>query len=332
MTEGRLGNISARIPPVPDSFPLRCWLAGVVVGLGAWLIIACGTPAPDGSNPTAALPNSSEGRLQVVATTTIVGDVVRAVGGDAIALTVLLPPGVDPHTFEPTPQDVAAVADAAVVFANGAGLEGFLEPLLQNAGGEARLVFVSEGIAYRRLNAGASVDPHVWFDPLNVLVWVQNIEEALRTLDPTHAEVYVANAQRYRTALRELDAWIRDQVARVPPERRRLVTDHAVFGYFADRYGFAQVGAIVPGMSSAAEPSAQELAALEDAIRRAGVPAIFVGATVNPNLAQRIAEDVGVRVVFLYTGSLSPPGGPADSYLKLMRYNVSAIVDALTEP
>jgi len=313
----------------------RWWVAGVVAAL-LITITACASPPVRPSDSAGAVPLSPtlnpEGKLRAVATTTIVGDVVQAVGGDAIALTVLLPIGVDPHTFEPTPQDVAAVADAAVIFANGAGLERFLEPLLQNAGGRARLVSVSDGITFRRLGDGTGeVDPHVWFNPLNVVVWVQNIEGALRSLDPAHAEVYATNARRYEAALRELDAWIRERVARIPPERRKLVTDHAVFGYFADRYGFEQVGAIVPSASSAAEPSAQGLAALEDTVRKQGVPAIFVGETVNPDLAQRIAEDVGVRIVFLYTGSLSEPGGPADSYLKLMRYDVSAIVDALTE-
>ncbi len=307
------------------------WKVGAVIGALA-LAVACRAPAPGAPGSGEGVPQTGKEKLRVVATTTIVGDVVRAVGGDAIALTVLLPPGVDPHTFEPTPQDVAAVADAAVVFANGAGLERFLEPLLQNAGGHARLVTVSEGIALRRLGGSAhEVDPHVWFDPLNVMVWVRNIARALRTLDPAHAEVYAANARRYEDELRKLDAWIRDQVARVPPEQRKLVTDHAVFGYFAQRYGFEQVGAIVPGGSSAAEPSAQALVALEETIREQKVRAIFVGKTVNPSLAQRIAEDTGVRIVFLYTGSLSAPGGPADTYLKLMRYDVTAIVKALTE-
>jgi ABC-type Zn uptake system ZnuABC Zn-binding protein ZnuA len=281
-----------------------------------------------------AVPLREGERLRVVATTTIVGDVVRAVGGDAIALTVLLPVGADPHTFEPTPQDVAAVADAHVVFVNGAGLEVFLEPLLANAGGGAKVVVVSAGIPFRRLGSehegeAGEVDPHVWFDPLNVVIWTRNIERALSTLDPANSETYAANAARYEAALRELDAWIREQVAQVPPQRRKLVTDHAVFGYFADRYGFEQVGAIMPGFSSAAQPAAQELARLEDAIRALGVPAVFVGTTVNPTLAQRIAEDTGVQLVFLYTGSLSEPGGPADSYLALMRYNVTAIVEAL---
>ena len=320
----------------------------LIVWVGVTALTACGPASPPsadrdmtGGPPTlTAVPLSAGEKLRVVATTTLVGDVVRAVGGDAIQLTVLLPAGADPHTFEPAPQDVAAVADAHLVFVNGGGLETFLARLLENAGGAAA-VPVSEGVVFRQageeheaeapqtMPPGEGVDPHVWFNPWNVVVWTRNIEGALSTLDPANARLYAANARRYRLELQELDAWIEEQVAQVPQSRRQLVTDHAVLGYFADRYGFEQVGAVFPGFSSAAAPSARDLARLEETIRALDVPAIFVGTTVNPNLAQRIADDTGVRVVSLYTGSLSEKGGPADSYLSFMRYDVSAIVEAL---
>jgi len=318
--------------------------------VGMTTLTVCGPASPpsadrgvSGELPTlTAVPLNAGEKLRVVATTTLVGDVVRAIGGDAIQLTVLLPAGVDPHTFEPAPQDVAAVADAHLVFVNGGGLEIFLARLLENAGGAAAVVSVSEGVTFRQAGEeeheaetprttppGEGVDPHVWFNPSNVVVWTRNIEWALSTLDPANAQLYATNARRYRLELQDLDAWIEEQVAQVPQSRRQLVTDHAVLGYFADRYGFEQVGAVFPGFSSAAAPSAQDLAGLEETIRALDVPAIFVGTTVNPNLAQRIADDTGVRVVSLYTGSLSEEGGPADSYLSFMRYNVSAIVEAL---
>ncbi len=274
--------------------------------------------------------------LRVVATTTIVADVVRQVGGEHIALTVLVPTGVDPHSFEPRPQDLAAIANAQIIFANGAGLETFLQPVLESAGGKARLVEVSRGISLLPLPGEHSAeltaqegDPHTWTDPNNVLIWVENIASALSEADPAHAVDYRANAGAYAAQLRDLDAWIREQVAQIPPERRKLVTDHAVFGYFAHRYGFEQVGAVIPAFSTDAAPSARELATLEDAIRAHGVPAIFVGASVNPALAEQIASDTGVRLVRVYTGSLSEPDGEAGSYLDFMRYNVSAIVEAL---
>jgi manganese/iron transport system substrate-binding protein len=283
-------------------------------------------------------------KLQVVATTSIVADVVRNVGGDLIDLKTLMPVGADPHAFEPTPQDVAAVADAHVVFVNGAGLEEFLEPLLESAGEGVTVVPASYGVELLQFGgeheeeAGwgdpsehhhGGADPHTWFDPHNVMVWAYNVEHALSALDPAHAETYQANAEAYEAELEALDAWIQEQVAQVPEAHRKLVTDHTAFSYFARRYGFEQIGAVFPGYSTLAEPSAQELAALEDAIREHDVQAVFVGVTVNPDLAQRVAGDTGTRLVFLYTGSLSERGGPAGDYFALMRYNVSAITEAL---
>jgi ABC-type Zn uptake system ZnuABC Zn-binding protein ZnuA len=279
-------------------------------------------------------------KLRVVATTSIVRDVAANVGRDLIDLALLIPTGTDPHSFEPIPQDVAAVADAHVLLANGVGLEGFLEPLLESAGASRRVVELSTGI--RLLDAGENrdqpaegephhpdMDPHTWTDPNNVMVWVENTERTLSTLDPRNAEGYRANAQAYRAQLEELARWVRGQVARIPVEQRLLVTDHLVFGYLARQYGFTQVGAIIPAYTSLAQPSAKELAELEEAIRDAGVKAVFVGHTVNPNLADTVARDTGTQLVLLYTGSLTENGGDADTYLDYVRYNVSAIVAAL---
>ena len=294
----------------------------------ALLAAACG--------PAGAPADGSGGAgLRVVATTTIVGDVVAAVGGGEIDLTVLLPVGADPHSLQPTPRDMAAVAEAGVLFVNGLGLERFLEPLLESAGGNAAVVSVSEGIEVRRLEAGhghgarGDVDPHVWTDPGNVAVWARNVAAALGELEPANAAAYRAAAAAYAAELAELDRWIAAQVARVPPERRKLVTDHNTLAYFAERYGFRQVGVVFPGFSALSEPSAGDLARLATAVREQGVAAVFVGTTVNPGLAERIAEDAGIAVVAVYTGSLSEAGGPADNYISLMRYNVTAIVNAL---
>lgn len=280
----------------------------------------------------------ASGKLKVLATTSIVGDVVAQVGGEHISLTVLLPLGADPHTFEPRPQDAAAIADADLVFANGAGLEEFLHPLLESAGAEEELVEVSEGIALlpfeehnhegeKHEHEGG--DPHTWMDPNNVITWVDNISAALSATDPAHAADYKVNAEAYAASLRDMDAWIRSEVTQVPTQNRGLVSDHAVLGYFAEKYGFEQIGTITGSFSTGASPSAQELAALEDDIHNFGVKAVFVSATVNPALPAQVAQDTGVKLVTLYHASLSAPGGEADSYVKLMRYNVSAIVEAL---
>jgi ABC-type Zn uptake system ZnuABC Zn-binding protein ZnuA len=308
---------------------------------------ACGvqSESSSGGEPTGAAAEMGN-KLRVVATTTIVGDVVHVIGGDKIELTTLMPRGTDPHSFDPSPRDAAAVADAHVVFMNGVGLEAFLEPMLENAGGEAEVVNLAEGIELRKVegeqkgdqeqggdaeHGQGDYDPHVWFDPHNVMVWVKQIDETLSRLDAANAQAYSDRAQAYLSELGELDRWIREQVEQVPEANRNIVADHDTFGYLAERYGLQTVGTIIPGYSTLSEPSAQELADLESAIQNLDVKAIFVGKTVNPNLARPVEEDTGVRLVFLYTGSLSEPGGPAGSYLEFMRYDVSEIVEALKQ-
>ncbi len=325
----------------------------------ALALSACAPAATPAANPAAPAGESFQ-PLQVVATTSIVADVVQNIGGERISVTTLLPIGADVHTYEPTPQDLARVANAQLVFVNGAGLEEFLSGLIENAGSAEKVIEVSHGIELKDFGAHdddhekegeehneenseeqneehrdddnhshEGGDPHTWVDPNNVKVWVENIRAALTAADPEGEAVYRANAESYLKQLEELDAWIREQVAQIAPENRKLVTDHSLFGYFTERYGFEQVGAIIPGYSTAAQPSAQEVAAIEDAIREFGVKAVFVSNTVNPTIAQRVAEDTGIRLVGLYTGSLSEPGGGAGTYLDYMRYNVSQIVNAL---
>jgi ABC-type Zn uptake system ZnuABC Zn-binding protein ZnuA len=230
-------------------------------------------------------------------------------------------------------------AEAHLIFVNGFGLEVNLLDALTQAAPEVPLVSLSEGIQGISFDQGtvgerghthtAEVDPHVWFDPAKVKTWVQNAAEALSACDPAHAAIYQAHAQAYLADLEELDAWIQSRVQDIPQEKRLLVTDHNVFQYFAARYSFEIVGAVIPAYSSTASVSAQEIADLIDVIEETNVPAVFVGLTVNPRLAESIARDTGAAVVPLYTGSLSETGGRADSYLEMMRANVSAIVEAL---
>ncbi len=267
-------------------------------------------------------------KLKVVATTSILADVVAEIGADLIDLSVLLPAGADAHTFQPSPQDVAAVSGGDIVFINGLGLESFLESLLGNVGANNAVISVSES-----LNAitfeGGEPDPHVWLDPNNVILWVDVIAATLGERDPANASQYRANAAAYQAELRDLDAWIKTQVTKLPIERRLLVSDHQVFGYFAARYGFEIVGAIIPGISTLAEPSARQMAAIQDAILESAAPVIFVSDVGNAALAQRLAEDTGVQTVLVFIGALSGEGGPAASYLEMMRFNVEAMVMAL---
>jgi ABC-type Zn uptake system ZnuABC Zn-binding protein ZnuA len=315
-----------------------------MITLGILALSACAggatkpSPAASGS-PTGALkPVSLRAgeKLKVVATTSIVADMAANVGGDAIELQTLLPLGADPHSFEPTPRDAATLAGAQVILANGAGLEEFLTPLIQSAGAKAALIDLSEGITLRTLSEAESaehehggVDPHTWTTPANAIIFVANIEHALSALDPANADTYKANAAAYTAKLQELDAWVRAQIETIPPENRKLVGDHEAFGYYAERYGLKDVGAVIPGFSTLAEPSAQQMAALQETIREEKVKAIFVDTTANPALAQRVASDMGIKLVRLYSGSLGAKGSGAETYMDYTRFNTTAIVEAL---
>jgi ABC-type Zn uptake system ZnuABC Zn-binding protein ZnuA len=303
--------------------------------------------------------------VRVAATTNIVADIVAQVGGDRIELTALMPPGADPHSYAPTPQDLRHLNEAHVIFVNGLGLEEALLPILTNLDREVPIVSVNVGVDTVEFGGASHAhdddhdydadhdtdhdtdheedgeddhdhahdhdgdDPHTWQSVRNVMVWVTNIEHALSALDPDHAADYAANAQVYLEELEALDGEIRALVAQIPAENRKLVTDHDTFSYFARDYEFEVLGAVIPSFSTVAAPSAQELAALQDQMEDANVRAIFAGTTVNPALAERLAEDLGIEMVSLYSDSLSEPDGPAANYLDFMRYNVAAMVDAL---
>lgn len=275
----------------------------------------------------------SNNGLKVVATTTIVGDIVRQVGGDRISLTVLLPTGADPHTYEPRPQDVAAIHDAHIIFLNGLELEHSLEPII-SANATGVVMAVSDGISVLPfLAAGdeehAAGDPHTWMDPNNVKIWVENIRQALTDIDPSGTEVYKGNAEAYTHKLTELDEWITQEVAQIPTDNRKLVTDHESMGYFADRYGFELAGLLLQSLSTNASASASDLAKVEEAIKLMGIRTIFMEVGANDTLALQVAADTGVSVVSIYSGSLGAAKSGAESYLNFMHFNVNAIVEGL---
>jgi ABC-type Zn uptake system ZnuABC Zn-binding protein ZnuA len=289
------------------------------------LVAACGKPSNPGGTP---------GLPRVLVVESFLADITRNVSGDRLTVEALMPLGADPHAFQPTPQDAARVADADVLVVNGANLESFLAPLLQNAGSANQLVIdASAGLTPRPDTSGdhPEGDPHFWLDPTLVIKYVENIRDGLSQADPDGANIYKVNADNYIAKLQDLDGWISSLIQQeVPPSRRMLVTNHETFGYFAARYGFTVVGAILPSISSGASPSAQELAALVDKIRTTGVPAIFLETGSNTQLADQIAAETGVKVISgLYTHSLSPANGPCATYLDMMKYDVNTIVDAL---
>ena len=327
-------------------------------------LAGCSTPTPATSGDTAdehahesaagaldALPVLSPvalgagGKLRIVATTNIVADVVRQVGGDHIELTALLPIGVDPHSYSPTPDDLRALNSAQAIVINGLNLEESMAPVLENLDSPIPVMALSTGVPPLVLaeetheeheeeddheaHDHEGADPHTWMNPLNVVIWAENAKHLLSELDPAHATDYAAAAAAYETALQQLDQEVRAAVAGLPEGQRKLVTDHDNLGHFAAAYGFQVVGSVIPSLSTMAAASAQELAALQEQIAAEGVTAIFVGTTVNPDVATQIAADTGVRVVPIYTDSLSDASGPAATYLEMMRFNAAAIVAGL---
>jgi len=317
-----------------------CRLLLLSLGLVAVTLVACqpaSAPVPQTTTQSAAPPPSTaRSTLRVVAVENFLADVAQHVAGDRLVVSALMPVGADPHSFEPTPADAARVAASDVLIVNGARLEAFLDRMLANAGDQHRIIVASAGLTSRQPRPGEpplddpAGDPHFWLDPNNVIEYVHNIRDGLSQADPPGASVYAANAQAYAGQLQELDRWIGEQVGQLPPERRLLVTDHETLGYFADRYGFRVVGTIIPSVSSEASPSAQQLAQLVEQIRASGVRAIFLESGSNPQLADQIARETGVKVVNdLYTHSISAANGPAPDYIKMMRYDVTQIVEAL---
>jgi ABC-type Zn uptake system ZnuABC Zn-binding protein ZnuA len=263
----------------------------------------------------------------VLTTTTILEDVTRNIAGDRLTVQSLLPVGVDPHSYQPVPQDAAMVSESKVFVVHGAEYEVFMQALLDNAGGKENVIEASTGL--RLLSDEQGTDPHLWLDPNNVIAYSDNIREGLSQFDPDGAEVYETNASIYIDQLAELDSWINGQVAQIEPQRRVLVTNHEALGYFADRYGFRIVGAVIPSFSSDSAPSAQQMAELIEQIKIQQVPAIFLDASDNPDLAQQIAAETGVKVVTdLHLESLTE-GGLAATYMDLMKDNVTKIVQAL---
>lgn len=303
--------------------------------------------------------NSAEsGKLQVVATYSILGDIVQNVGGETITLATLVGPGGDAHTFEPTPADSKKLVEAHIIFENGLEFETWLDDLYESSGSDAKRVVVSEGIEPLAMaeegheehedeeheeenhegeehegedHEHGEFDPHIWHTVPNVVIMVENVTEALKTADPDHADTYEANAQTYLTQLNELHTWIQAEVNKLPAEQRKLVTSHDTFGYFAATYGFEVVGTALGSVSTeVADPAAGAIVELVEQIKAVGVSAIFAENVSNPALMEQIANEAGVTLAAtLYTDALGEPGSAGDTYLKMMRSNVTTMVTAL---
>jgi zinc/manganese transport system substrate-binding protein len=291
-----------------------------MIGATLWLVSAmilgaCG-PAPVADAPEP---------VRVLAAETFLGDMAQQVAGDRLQVQTLLPAGVDPHEYQTNPQDAIKIAESQVLIVNGLDYEAWLQNSLQAAAAGVQVVTASNG-----LPPAPNANPHLWMNPLNGIRYVENIRDGLSAADPGGATAYAANAETYIGQLKALDQWIRGQVDQIPQDRRLLVTNHDAIGAFADAYGFRVVGLVIPSTSTEAAPTAQEMAALIDVIRRDAVPAIFLDISESPNLADQIAQETGVKVVTgLYVETLSAPDGPAPTYVDMLKEDTTLIVDAL---
>jgi ABC-type Mn2+/Zn2+ transport system permease subunit/ABC-type Zn uptake system ZnuABC Zn-binding protein ZnuA len=332
-------------------------LAVLLVPLAATVVASACTPGVPGDRPDVSPAGGTAGdvatagapggvQLDVLAAESFLADIVRNVAGERARVTSLVPIGVDPHAFEPTPSDLRKVVAADILVVNGAGLETFLGSLIDASAGNRPVIEASAGLTSREATAdeappahkGESVaaagvhetDPHFWLDPVLVETYADNIRDGLTAIDPADASVYATNAAAYRRRLADLDAEIRSLIDTVPESDRLMVTNHDDLGYLADRYGLRIVGTVIPSVSTGASSSARELAALIDRIRASGARTILLEVGASPDLADQVARETGARVVTdLYTHSVTAPDGPAPTYIDMMRANARAIVAAL---
>jgi ABC-type Zn uptake system ZnuABC Zn-binding protein ZnuA len=255
----------------------------------------------------------------------------QSVAGDLADVRSILTPGADPHEFEPKPSDVQAMSKSALIMKNGVGLDDWVDKILTNAGGQRPLVSVSAGVPIRPGGQDEPTgDPHIWFSVTNAMTMTRNIRDAFIQVDPSHAGQYNTNTDAYLARLSDLDHYIMDQIATIPSDQRKMVTNHDSFGYYIQRYGLTFAGSIIPSMSTDAEPSARDVAALITTIKAEHVKAIFLESSINPQLARQIGADAGVKVVdTLYGDTLGDKGTPGETYEGMMRFNTDTIVAAL---
>jgi zinc/manganese transport system substrate-binding protein len=267
---------------------------------------------------------------QVVASFSILADMVRRVGGNLVNVVGLVPPDADAHIYQPTTADSRALAGAILLVENGLGFEGWMARLGDASGFRGTTVIASNGVTPRRMREGTDtlVDPHAWQDPRNGVIYARNLARGLAVADPAHAETYDANAARYVGEIEQTDTWIAGQFAAIPREARRIITTHDAFGYYGDRYGIECLAA--EGLSTDAEPSAKGISALVAQIKRERARTVFLENMTDPRLSRMLARETGATLSGpLYSDALSKPGGPAQDYLTMLRYNTTLFARAM---
>jgi zinc/manganese transport system substrate-binding protein len=286
----------------------------------------------------AVTPAMAQEKLKVVATFSILGDFVRNVGGDRVEVVTLVGPNGDAHVYEPTPSDARRIAGAQVIFANGMGFEGWIPRLLRASGNKAPVVTASTGVKPVKPPAahghshghdhGRATDPHAWQSVANAKRYVANIRDGLIKADAAGKAAYEANATAYTARLDALDREVKDAVAKIPADRRKVITTHEAFGYFQQAYGVAFVAP--QGVSTESEASARDVAKIITQIKRQKIPAVFLENVSDPRLAKRIADEAGAKIGgTLYSDALTDEKGPAPTYIDMIRHNIQALGTAL---
>jgi zinc/manganese transport system substrate-binding protein len=273
-----------------------------------------------------AMPACAQGRLNVVASFSILGDFVKNVGGERIDVTTLVGPDGDVHVYAPAPADARKIADARLLVINGLGLEGWLPRLLQASGGKAPIVTATTGIAPLKL--GSDADPHAWQSVANAKKYVTNIRDALAAADPADAEVFRKQTETYLAKLDALDREVQESIKQIPESRRKVISTHDAFGYFASAYGIAFIAPL--GVSTESEASARDIANIIAQIKAAKIPAVFLEKISDPRLMRRISAESGARIGgTLYSDSLTDEKGDAPTYIDMVRHNIKALTSAL---
>jgi zinc/manganese transport system substrate-binding protein len=275
---------------------------------------------------TAVIPLHAQQKINVVVSFSILGDFAKNVGGERIDVTTLVGPNSDVHVYTPAPADAKKIADAKLVIINGLGLEGWLPRLVQSSGSKATIVTATSGIAPRKL--GSDADPHAWQSVVNAKIYVANIRDALIAADQPGVPTYRANADAYLAKLDALDRDVREAVAQIAQARRKVISTHDAFGYFAAAYGIAFIAP--QGVSTESEPSARDIASIITQIRAGKIPAVFLENISDPRLMRRISTETGAKIGgTLYSDSLTAENGEAPTYIDMVRHNIKALTSAL---
>jgi zinc/manganese transport system substrate-binding protein len=271
-------------------------------------------------------PAGAQQRIKVVASFSILGDLVKNVGGDRVEVTTLVGPNGDVHVYSPAPADAKRIADAKLVFINGLGLEGWLPRLVQSSGSKASVVTATAAIV--PLMSGDAPDPHAWQSVANAGIYVANIRDALVAAAPADGAIFKANAAGYLARLDALEGEVKTAIAQIPRTRRKVISTHSAFRYFAAAYDVEFIAPL--GVSTDSEPSARDIAAIITQIRAAKIPAVFIENISDPRLIERIAAETGARIGgTLYSDSLTDEKGDAPTYIDMVRHNIKALTSAL---